>query len=106
MMMNFCRIIWQSLERQVNLINNLQQYNFNDLGKFWVEHLTNCLNKQVKLEITGWEYLEDFALGLKGTSSEKWFLDLTNENDNMICWREILLSEDFEDELKKCKLCI
>lgn len=60
----------------------------------------------MKIEITGWEFLEDFALGLKGTASEKWFLDLTNENDNMICWREILLSEDIEDELKKCKLCI
>ncbi|KAL4496238.1 hypothetical protein ABPG72_012975 [Tetrahymena utriculariae] len=77
-----------------------------ETGRFWVDHLINCQNKQVKIDITGWEFLEDFALGLKGTASEKWFLDLTNENDNMICWREILLSEDIEEELSKCKLCI
>lgn len=40
--------------------------------------------------------LEDFAMGLKGTASNSWFLDLSQENDNMICWREILLCEDTE----------
>jgi hypothetical protein len=39
-------------------------------------------------------------MGLKGTASDKWFLDLSNENDNLICWREILISEDFDCEIK------
>ena len=82
-------------------------FGFSNLqGSYWVEHLSKCENKKVKIDITGWELLEDFALGLKGTASNQWFLDLSRENDNMICWREILLSDDTDNELAKCKVCL
>ncbi|EGR31025.1 traf-type zinc finger family protein, putative [Ichthyophthirius multifiliis] len=77
-----------------------------EIGINWVEHLCNCYNKNIQIDIRGWDLLEDFAMGLKGTASDKWFLDLSNENDNLICWREILISDDFDIELRKCSFCI